>query len=107
MASSPPASDTDRNIADEDRLGEDDVASGTDDEYLSDEEPQKDAIEQELEKLVFGDATGFKDEIKGFKQALAYGEDSNELEANGGEELAEIDDADVSGGATPSENAPC
>lgn len=86
-------------------LADDEVASSgeeialdSEEDNVSDAVPGKDEIEQELERLVFGDATGFKDEIKGFKNALAYGHDVDEevKKDNEDDQLAEIDDADVS-----------
>jgi len=77
---------------------EDDNLTAADEEISSDEEPAKDATELELEKLVFGNATGFKDDIKGFRKALAYGKatEAQEKSAEQDRQLAVIDDADVS-----------
>lgn len=91
------ASADDRMSIDEDASSDEEVKSGSEEEMLSASEPEKDATELELEKLVFGNATGFKDNIKGFKKALAYGEEVDNLEADEAQndQLAVVDDADV------------
>lgn len=83
---------------DEEAMSEDDVASGSDENMSSEEELEKDATELELEKLVFGDAAGFKDNIREFRTALAYGEGTDAVEVSAEQDgrLAVIDDADVS-----------
>ena len=47
---------------------EDDDAHFSEDEAMSDVEEEKDATEEELERLVFGDAARFKDELRGFQR---------------------------------------
>lgn len=57
------------------------------------EEEEKDEAEQELERLVFGDTAGFKDELKGFRQDT-YGDNEGEDTQDEEEAVATIADAD-------------
>lgn len=78
---------------------EDDRFSGIDSDQDSmelDAEPEKDATEQELEKLVFGDAAGFRQELQSFKES----EDSSVIprvdeREQDGQPLTDVADADV------------
>jgi len=45
---------------------QDEAEVSSEDERMSDSEPEKDATEEELEKLVFGDNAGFREEIQKF-----------------------------------------
>ncbi len=45
---------------------QDEAEVSSEDERMSDSEPEKDATEEELEKLVFGDNAGFREEIQTF-----------------------------------------
>ena len=69
-----------------------------DDELLSDSEPEKDETELELERLVFGDQVGFREEIKSFRRGAPVGEDGDNT-------LTAIDSADVRQ-STPLESLP-
>lgn len=69
----------------EDRVFEDE------DEVMSDASEEKDEAEQELERLVFGDSEGFKDELKSFRNGTYTLEDDEEDE----DDHAGIADADV------------
>lgn len=79
-------------------LVQDEEPELSEDEDMSDVgEPEKDATEEELERLVFGDTVGFRNELKGFKQVARLGEggdvsDDEEEEENA---LAAVDSADV------------
>lgn len=57
-------------------------------------EEEKDETEEELERLVFGDTAGFKDELKGFRQDT-YRADGDDVEEEEEEALATIADADL------------
>jgi U3 small nucleolar RNA-associated protein 18 len=61
------------------------------DEVMSDASEEKDEAEQELERLVFGDAEGFKDELKNFRSGTYVVEDDEE----DADDLAGIADPDV------------
>jgi U3 small nucleolar RNA-associated protein 18 len=62
-------------------------------------EYERDSEEEELERLVFGDAAGFRQGIKGFKtsEELAKGKELvlADVDAEAGTGLEGIDDADV------------
>jgi hypothetical protein len=66
-------------------------ADEDEDEVMSDSSEEKDEAEQELERLVFGDAEGFKDELKSFRRETYAVEDDEE----DADQLAGIADADV------------
>ena len=66
------------------------------------EEPEKDETELELEKLVFGDSSGFREELKAFQKPqlssskeIALREEDDEDQEQG-DQLSGVADADVS-----------
>lgn len=67
---------------------------GSDVEFVTEAELEKDEAEEELERLVFGDSEGFREGLRDFKldddEAEEHGDDSD---ASG---LEGMDDADVS-----------
>jgi U3 small nucleolar RNA-associated protein 18 len=67
---------------------------GSDVEFVTDAELEKDEAEEELERLVFGDSEGFREGLREFK--LDDGEDEeNGEESNAQNGLEGMDDADV------------
>lgn len=69
----------------------DEVEEGSDVEFELDAEPEKSEGEEELERLVFGDTAGFKENLKSSALAKAESEDSDD----GITGLEGLDDADV------------
>lgn len=70
---------------------------GSDVEFVTETELEKDDAEEELERLVFGDSEGFRDGLRDFK---LDDEDAEEGEEEGGDAengLEGMDDADVGG----------
>lgn len=73
-------------------MSEDEPSSSESDmQSTSDEEAGKDETELQLEKLVFGDAAGFREAVQGFQ-----GEEQGQTKDSRDESLADINDADVS-----------
>jgi hypothetical protein len=78
-------------------LGEDEEFNGFQTQ-THDEESDKDSTEEELERLVFGDASGFRDGLKGFRESheLSRGKELVLAEDGGIQtEIEDVDDADV------------
>lgn len=67
--------------------------SDSDVDFVLDGEPPKDETEQELERLVFGDAAGVLDGINNFGQAI--GEEDADLGRKDQEQLIALNDAEV------------
>ena len=70
------------------------------DSSVSDNEPlamDKDATEEELERLVFGDSAGFRQGITGFTRGgqLVRAQDDGESADDAGNQLDDMADADV------------
>jgi len=67
---------------------------GSDVEFVTEAELEKDETEEELERLVFGDSEGFREGLRDFKlDDDEAEEDGNDSDASG---LEGMDDADVS-----------
>jgi len=67
---------------------------GSDVEFVTEAEIEKDEAEEELERLVFGDSEGFREGLRDFKLGDDEAEqDGDESDAQGG--LEGMDDADV------------
>jgi U3 small nucleolar RNA-associated protein 18 len=67
---------------------------GSDVEFVTEAELEKDEAEEELERLVFGDSEGFREGLRDFKlDDDEAEEDGNDSDASG---LEGMDDADVS-----------
>lgn len=67
---------------------------GSDVEFVTDGGIEKDAAEEELERLVFGDSEGFREGLRDFNlDDQETKEDDSENDSEGG--LAGLDDADV------------
>jgi U3 small nucleolar RNA-associated protein 18 len=67
---------------------------GSDVEFVTEAELEKDEAEEELERLVFGDSEGFREGLRDFKlDDDDVGEDGDESDAQDG--LEGMDDADV------------
>lgn len=67
---------------------------GSDVEFVTNAELEKDDAEEELERLVFGDGEGFRDGLRDFKlDDDEVDEDGDESGSQGG--LEGMDDADV------------
>lgn len=68
---------------------------GSDVEFVTEGELEKDAAEEELERLVFGDSEGFREGLRDFK--LDDGDMDEDEEEDGDTEsgLEGMDDADV------------
>jgi U3 small nucleolar RNA-associated protein 18 len=67
---------------------------GSDVEFVTEAELEKDEDEEELERLVFGDSEGFREGLRDFK--LDDGEDEEDGEASDAQDgLEGMDDADV------------
>ncbi len=69
------------------------------DQEMSEEEAEKDATEEELERLVFGDKAGFREELGGFRKRAQLAEASDlevEEEDEDEDNLATVNSADVS-----------
>jgi hypothetical protein len=67
---------------------------GSDVDFVTEAELEKDEAEEELERLVFGDSEGFREGLRDFKlDDDEVEEDGNDSDASG---LEGMDDADVS-----------
>jgi U3 small nucleolar RNA-associated protein 18 len=69
--------------------------AGSDVEFVTDGDMEKDEAEEELERLVFGDSEGFREGLKDFKLNDEDAEEGEDGDAQGG--LEGLDDADVCG----------
>jgi hypothetical protein len=69
--------------------------AGSDVEFVTDGDMEKDEAEEELERLVFGDSEGFREGLKDFKLNDEDAEEGEDSDAQGG--LEGLDDADVCG----------
>jgi U3 small nucleolar RNA-associated protein 18 len=69
--------------------------AGSDVEFVTDGDREKDEAEEELERLVFGDSEGFREGLKDFKLNDEDAEEGEDGDAQGG--LEGLDDADVCG----------
>jgi U3 small nucleolar RNA-associated protein 18 len=67
--------------------------AGSDVEFVTDGDMEKDEAEEELERLVFGDSEGFREGLKDFKLNDEDAEEGEDGDAQGG--LEGLDDADV------------
>lgn len=69
--------------------------AGSDVEFVTEGDLEKDEAEEELERLVFGDSEGFREGLKDFKLNDEDAEEGEDSDAQGG--LEGLDDADVRG----------
>jgi hypothetical protein len=69
--------------------------AGSDVEFVTEGDLEKDEAEEELERLVFGDSEGFREGLKDFKLNDEDAEEGEDSDAQGG--LEGLDDADVCG----------
>lgn len=69
--------------------------AGSDVEFVTNGDLEKDEAEEELERLVFGDSEGFREGLKDFKLNDEDAEEGEDSDAQGG--LEGLDDADVCG----------
>jgi U3 small nucleolar RNA-associated protein 18 len=67
--------------------------AGSDVEFVTNGDLEKDEAEEELERLVFGDSEGFREGLKDFKLNDEDVEEDEGSDAQGG--LEGLDDADV------------
>jgi hypothetical protein len=67
--------------------------AGSDVEFVTNGDLEKDEAEEELERLVFGDSEGFREGLKDFKLNDEDDEEGEDGDAQGG--LEGLDDADV------------
>jgi len=67
--------------------------AGSDVEFVTNGDLEKDGAEEELERLVFGDSEGFREGLKGFKLNDEEDNEGEDSDAQGG--LEGLDDADV------------
>lgn len=67
--------------------------AGSDVEFVTNGDMEKDEAEEELERLVFGDSEGFREGLKGFKLNDEEDDEGEDSDAQGG--LEGLDDADV------------
>lgn len=65
---------------------------GSDVEFVTEAELEKDEAEEELERLVFGDSEGFREGLRDFKLDDEAEEDGDDSDGSG---LEGMDDADV------------
>jgi len=67
--------------------------AGSDVEFVTNGDMEKDEAEEELERLVFGDSEGFREGLKDFRLNDEEDEEGEDSDAQGG--LEGLDDADV------------